>query len=96
LLSLGWLQWAQLNVHKVADDYEAPEDVEAIRYAIENMGDYKLKTGEDYLLYKTATIAERRQKVLELKIRVKLSRTNIMDSCITKRTKFGLFCYIDL
>jgi len=29
---------------------DAPEDVAAIRYAQENMGDYKLKSSPDYIV----------------------------------------------
>lgn len=32
------------------DDYEDPEDVAAITEAQENMGDYKLKTADDYVV----------------------------------------------
>lgn len=33
---------------KPSDDYENPEDVQAIKEARENMGCYKLKTATDY------------------------------------------------
>jgi len=34
----------------IDDDYEDPEDVAAIKYAQDNMGDYKLKTADDYVV----------------------------------------------
>ena len=48
------------------DDYEAPEDVARIKWAAANMGDYKLKTSEEYLGEKITT-AKRRQRVMDLK-----------------------------
>lgn len=37
--------WSYLD-----DNYEDPEDVAAIKSAQENMGDYKLKTADDYVV----------------------------------------------
>ncbi|XP_029636432.1 cilia- and flagella-associated protein 44-like [Octopus sinensis] len=43
-------QWDKLYSEKPADDYEDPNDLAAIKEAKENMGDYKLKTAEDYVV----------------------------------------------
>ncbi|XP_014776510.1 cilia- and flagella-associated protein 44, partial [Octopus bimaculoides] len=43
-------QWDKLYNEKPADDYEDPNDLAAIKEAKENMGDYKLKTAEDYVV----------------------------------------------
>ncbi|XP_076438307.1 cilia- and flagella-associated protein 44-like isoform X2 [Babylonia areolata] len=42
--------WEDLYSSKPDDNYEDPSDVEAIREAKENMGDYKLKTAKDYVV----------------------------------------------
>ncbi|NWZ32929.1 CFA44 protein, partial [Asarcornis scutulata] len=41
-------EWEELYKSKPSDDYENPEDVQAIKEAQENMGCYKLKTATDY------------------------------------------------
>ncbi|XP_064651335.1 cilia- and flagella-associated protein 44-like isoform X2 [Lineus longissimus] len=43
-------QWNELYGSKPDDNYEDPADVAAIREAQENMGDYKLKTADDYVV----------------------------------------------
>ncbi|GAB1602868.1 cilia- and flagella-associated protein 44-like [Argonauta hians] len=43
-------QWDRLYRDKQSDDYENPKDVAAITEAKENMGDYKLKTADDYVV----------------------------------------------
>ena len=44
------LQWSDLYATKPDDDYEDPDDIEAIREAKVNMGDYKLKTADNYVV----------------------------------------------
>jgi hypothetical protein len=44
------LQWAELYETKPDDDYEDPADISAIKEAKDNMGDYKLKTANDYVV----------------------------------------------
>ncbi|CAI9594586.1 unnamed protein product [Staurois parvus] len=41
-------EWDELYKTKPSEDYEDPQDVLAIKNAKENMGDFKLKTAEDY------------------------------------------------
>ncbi|XP_060551905.1 LOW QUALITY PROTEIN: cilia- and flagella-associated protein 44-like [Ruditapes philippinarum] len=43
-------QWAELYETKPDDDYEDPADISAIKEAKDNMGDYKLKTANDYVV----------------------------------------------
>ncbi|XP_021372219.1 cilia- and flagella-associated protein 44-like isoform X2 [Mizuhopecten yessoensis] len=43
-------QWSDLYNTKPDDDYEDPADVSAIKEAKDNMGDYKLKTAQDYVV----------------------------------------------
>lgn len=42
--------WKQLMDSKPDDKYQDPADVAAIRYAIAHMGDYKLKSAENYIV----------------------------------------------
>jgi hypothetical protein len=44
------LQWNELYDGKPDDNYEDPADVSAIKEAQENMGDYRLKTADDYVV----------------------------------------------
>ncbi|KAJ6662253.1 hypothetical protein lerEdw1_012416 [Lerista edwardsae] len=41
-------EWEELYKGKPSDDYEDPQDLEDIKEAQENMGDYKLKTATNY------------------------------------------------
>ncbi|XP_053372820.1 cilia- and flagella-associated protein 44-like [Mercenaria mercenaria] len=43
-------QWEELYETKPDDDYEDPADISAIKEAKDNMGDYKLKTANDYVV----------------------------------------------
>uniref|UniRef100_A0A183AL09 WD_REPEATS_REGION domain-containing protein n=1 Tax=Echinostoma caproni TaxID=27848 RepID=A0A183AL09_9TREM len=49
-------QWATLLAMKPADDYEDPEDLKAIAQAKERMGDFKLKSSQDYVVPERATL----------------------------------------
>uniref|UniRef100_A0A803J8E9 Cilia- and flagella-associated protein 44 n=1 Tax=Xenopus tropicalis TaxID=8364 RepID=A0A803J8E9_XENTR len=58
-------EWAELYRKKPSEDYEDPEDVTAIKRAKENMGDFNLKTSEDYTVPEHLRInAERKRKEL--------------------------------
>ncbi|XP_042312653.1 cilia- and flagella-associated protein 44 isoform X2 [Sceloporus undulatus] len=41
-------EWEELYKSKPSDNYEDPQDVEDIKHAQENMGDFKLKTATNY------------------------------------------------
>ena len=43
-------QWEELYTSRPSEDYEDPEDVAAIQEAHSNMGDYKLKSADDYIV----------------------------------------------
>ena len=43
-------QWEDLMKEKPSDDYEDPRDVAEIKFALENMGDFKLKTAANYVV----------------------------------------------
>jgi len=60
-------KWEQLLAMKPDDKYEDPKDVSAIQHAQTHMGDYKLKTDEDYVVPEHLRIdaeKKRRQMVL--------------------------------
>ena len=63
------MQWAELNAQKIPDDYEDRADVIAIMQANENLGDYKLKSSEDYTGEKISA-AVRRKRVIDMKLKV--------------------------
>ncbi|XP_063718325.1 cilia- and flagella-associated protein 44-like isoform X2 [Symsagittifera roscoffensis] len=43
-------QWEDLNKEKPSDDFEDPRDVAEIKYALEHIGDFKLKTAANYVV----------------------------------------------
>ena len=73
------LQWEDLYASKPDDNYEDPSDVEAIREAKENMGDYKLKTAKDYVVpdHLRMNVEKARGRLLVLKDQVCLSLIHI-------------------
>ncbi|KAJ3173567.1 Cilia- and flagella-associated protein 44 [Geranomyces variabilis] len=63
------VQWKELMDAKPDESYEDPRDVAAIRYAEQNMGDYKLKTGEKYIVPESERVDadKKRRQILLLK-----------------------------
>ena len=60
-------EWAEFNSKKPDDKYEDPVDVQAIQYAEANMGDFSLKTDNDYVVPEAQRVnapKKRRQIVL--------------------------------
>ncbi len=43
-------KWEELLNARLPENYENPEDLAAIKDAEDNLGDFKLKTSEDYIL----------------------------------------------
>ena len=68
------VQWEDLYASKPDDNYEDPADVEAIREAKDNMGDYKLKTAKDYVVpdHLRMNVEKARGRLLILKDQVEL------------------------
>lgn len=59
--------WKELMDAKPDENYEDPQDVAAIRYAETHMGDYKLKTGEKYIVPESERVdadKKKRQMIL--------------------------------
>ncbi|KAJ3297198.1 Cilia- and flagella-associated protein 44 [Borealophlyctis nickersoniae] len=61
--------WKELMDKKPDENYEDPRDVAAIRYAEQHMGDYKLKTGEKYIVPESERVDadKKRRQILLLK-----------------------------
>lgn len=64
---------------KPSEDYEDPQDVLAIKNAKENMGDFKLKTAEDYTVPEHLRI-NAEQKRSELAILESIVRTPLLPA----------------
>lgn len=43
-------EWKELMDARLPDNYENPEDVANIKYAEDNLGDFKLKSSDDYVV----------------------------------------------
>ena len=60
-------EWSEFNSHKPDDKYEDPSDVSAIQWAETHMGDFSLKTDDDYVVPEAQRVnaqKKRRQLVL--------------------------------
>ena len=64
-----YIQWEELRNTKPDDNYEDPADVSAIKQAQDNMGDYKLKSADDYVVpdHLRMNTDKARQRLLQLK-----------------------------
>ncbi|KAJ3023852.1 Cilia- and flagella-associated protein 44 [Thoreauomyces humboldtii] len=63
------IKWKELMDEKPDESYEDPRDVAAIRHAEQHMGDYKLKTGEKYIVPESERVDadKKRRQILLLK-----------------------------
>lgn len=43
-------EWKDLIDSRLPDDYENPEDLASIKFAEDNLGDFKLKSSDDYVV----------------------------------------------
>jgi hypothetical protein len=43
-------EWKELNDSRLPDDYENPEDLASIKFAEDNLGDFKLKSSDNYIV----------------------------------------------
>ena len=60
-------EWAEFNAKRPDEKYEDPADVSAIQWAENNMGDFSLKTDDDYVVPEAQRVnaqKKRRQLVL--------------------------------
>ncbi|XP_035267854.1 cilia- and flagella-associated protein 44 [Anguilla anguilla] len=56
-------EWVELFSSKPNENYEDPEDVRALQLAIENMGDFKLKTAKDFTVPEQLRMNTERKKL---------------------------------
>ncbi|KAI1891221.1 hypothetical protein AGOR_G00141550 [Albula goreensis] len=55
-------EWAELFASKPDENYEDPADVRAVQFAVENMGDFKLKTAKDFTVPEQQRMNTERKK----------------------------------
>jgi hypothetical protein len=61
------IQWKELMESKPDDKYQDPKDVAAIRFAISHMGDFKLKTANDYIVPESERVdADKKKRQIAL------------------------------
>ena len=74
-------QWDALNSSKPDDNYQDPKDVNAIKEAKDNIGDYKLKTAGDYVVPEDQRVnAEiKLMQLLQLLDQVKIIQNYILN-----------------
>ncbi|XP_065145847.1 cilia- and flagella-associated protein 44 [Paramisgurnus dabryanus] len=65
-------EWEQFFASKPSKDYEDPKAVEAIRLAKEKLGDFKLKTAEDFTIpeHLRMNVEKKRIQLMELEIKI--------------------------
>lgn len=86
------MQWQELNNGKPDADYEDPDEVAAIKEAEEHMGDYKLKSADDYVVpdHLRMNTEKALMKLLILKERVKLN-WNFSTTIVTQQKRLELW-----
>ena len=87
-------------VSKPDDNYESIDDVNAIREAQENIGDYKLKSADDYVVpdHLRMNTVKARARLLQLKeqvrvLRMRMSVLHLLHFCMTLYRKY---CFDEL
>ena len=78
-------EWNELYAERPDDTYESPIDVAAIKEAKENIGDYKLKSADDYVVpdHLRMNTVKARSKLLKIKELVCLFRPSVTISLST-------------
>jgi WD40 repeat protein len=77
--------WKHLMDSKPDDKYQDPSDVAAIRYAVAHMGDYKLKSAENYIVPESERVDadKKKRQILLLNESIKsLKEVRILRICI--------------
>ncbi|KAB5533238.1 hypothetical protein PHYPO_G00129510 [Pangasianodon hypophthalmus] len=90
-------EWDELYAAKPSEDYEDPEDIRAIQLAKENMGDFKLKTAQDYTVpehlrmnveKKTAQLVELEEQIYQRKSQMNVRVLALRDSKVALVSQF--------
>jgi len=79
-----YFQWEELYRSKPDENYEDPEDVEAIQNAERTIGDFKLKTAADYVVPEGQRVnaEKKRAELFDLKTNVScLNWFKLVISC---------------
>lgn len=76
---LNLFQWATLYQKKKPEGYDDPSEVENIRYAKENMGNYFLKTASDYVVPQEQRLTVLRGLDRLTKIRYAVNKTIVRN-----------------
>ncbi|XP_057211014.1 cilia- and flagella-associated protein 44 [Triplophysa rosa] len=75
--------WEELYASKPSEDYEDPKDVEAIRLAKEKMGDFKLKTAEDFTVPEHMRMNGEKKRVQLVELEKKIyEKKSEMNACV--------------
>ena len=80
-------QWAQFNKTKPDENYENPNDVAMIKEAIDNMGDFKLKSDPNYIVPEDQRVnaTKKRTQMLLLEESIHSIKTDFNDRFLSLR-----------
>mgnify|MGYP001188008898 CR=1 FL=1 len=80
-------QWAQFNKTKPDESYENPNDAAMIKEAIENMGDFKLKSDPNYIVPEDQRVnaTKKRTQMLLLEESIHSIKTDFNDRFLSLR-----------
>lgn len=83
-------EWNELMKSKMPDDYENPDDVAKIKYAEENLGDFKLKSSDDYVVSENE-----RMNVFKAVERLMLIKEFVINKLVFVFFVYFLFLVVD-
>lgn len=77
-------EWKDLMDSRLPDNYENPEDVASIKYAEENLGDFKLKSSDDYVVPENQRMNVFRavERLMQVKEFVSRDLINMLNSTV--------------
>ena len=80
-------QWAQFNKTKPDENYENPNDASMIKEAVENMGDFKLKSDPNYIVPEDQRVnaTKKRTQMLLLEESIHSIKTDFNDRFLSLR-----------
>ncbi|XP_046733325.1 cilia- and flagella-associated protein 44 isoform X1 [Silurus meridionalis] len=90
-------EWDELYAAKPSEDYEDPEEVKAIQFAKENMGDFKLKTAKDFTVpdhlrmnveKKMAQVVELEKQIHQMKNHLNMRVLALRDAKVALVSQF--------
>ncbi|XP_066555153.1 cilia- and flagella-associated protein 44 [Amia ocellicauda] len=80
-------EWEELYSSKPDENFEDPQDVQAIRMAQENMGDFKLKTAKDFTVpeHLRMNAEKKRMQLVALEEKINELKTDMNDKIMALR-----------